>query len=55
MWGGCRLRDVLAYAGLDVDGIASGNVESPLRWVSFLGYDEDETGVPYGCFPSRRR
>jgi len=48
VWGGCRLRDVLAHAGLDVDGLASGSLTSPLRWVSFLGYDEDETGVPYG-------
>ena len=53
VWGGCRLRDVIKHAGLDVDGLSSGSADvadaqSALRWVAFVGYDEDETGVPYG-------
>lgn len=49
VWGGCKLRDVLKYAGLDVDGMSLGTKEyNDLNWVSFLGYDEDETGVQYG-------
>ena len=49
VWGGCKLRDVLKYVGLDVDGMVLGKTNyDDLNWVSFLGYDEDETGVQYG-------
>jgi len=49
VWGGCKLRDVLKYAGLDVDGMSLDEKHyDDLHWVSFLGLDEDETGVPYG-------
>eukprot|EP01084_Bolivina_argentea_P258351 435515_1 len=49
VWGGCKLRDVLKYAGLDVDGMVLGTKEyDDINWISFIGCDEDETGVPYG-------
>ena len=48
-WGGCRLRDVLEYCGMDVDGMALGRVRVPgAEHVQFEGYDQDETGMTYG-------
>jgi sulfite oxidase len=48
-WGGVRIRDVLEYCGLDVDGMALGKVENPhIKHVQFEGYDTDETGLCYG-------
>lgn len=49
-WGGAKMRDVLAYCGLDVDAIALGkaNLEGQ-HYVHFEGYDTDETGFTYGC------
>lgn len=48
-WGGVRMRDVLEYCGLDVDGMALGKVENPhIKHVQFEGYDTDETGLCFG-------
>lgn len=48
-WGGVKLRDVLKHCGMDVDGVAFGDVNDD-RWkhVQFEGYDTDETGLCYG-------
>ena len=47
VWGGARLRDVLAAAGYDVDALAraEGGVETHIR---FEGLDADASGEPYG-------
>lgn len=52
-WGGVLLRDVLEYAGLDVDAITLGKRSTKdCQWVSFIGHDTDETGVNYaGVLP----
>ena len=48
-WGGVKIRDVLKYCGLDVDGMALGtNNPSDIKHVQFEGYDTDETGLCYG-------
>mmetsp|Transcript_3112 Transcript_3112/g.7566 ORF Transcript_3112/g.7566 Transcript_3112/m.7566 type:complete len:648 (-) Transcript_3112:75-2018(-) len=48
-WGGCRVRDVLAYCGMDVDGMALGKVNDPnIKHVQWESYDTDETGYCYG-------
>eukprot|EP01083_Nonionella_stella_P159677 521116_1 len=52
-WAGCRLRDVLADCGLDVDGLALGNVKHGEgtgvgSHFHFTGTDTDETGLEYG-------
>jgi sulfite oxidase len=48
-WGGPKIRDVLKYCGLDVDGMALGNVDNlEIKHVQFEGYDTDETGLCYG-------
>ena len=48
-WGGVRMRDVLKHCGLDVDGMAMGDVNpKKAKHVQFEGYDIDETGLCYG-------
>uniref|UniRef100_A0A7S2YTY0 sulfite oxidase n=1 Tax=Entomoneis paludosa TaxID=265537 RepID=A0A7S2YTY0_9STRA len=48
-WGGPKMRDVLEYCGLDVDGMALGKVKNDkIKHVQFEGYDMDETGLCYG-------
>eukprot|EP00339_Tiarina_fusa_P021654 CAMPEP_0116996322 /NCGR_PEP_ID=MMETSP0472-20121206/168_1 /TAXON_ID=693140 ORGANISM="Tiarina fusus, Strain LIS" /NCGR_SAMPLE_ID=MMETSP0472 /ASSEMBLY_ACC=CAM_ASM_000603 /LENGTH=650 /DNA_ID=CAMNT_0004694907 /DNA_START=127 /DNA_END=2076 /DNA_ORIENTATION=+ len=48
-WGGVRMRDVLKYCGMDVDGMAMGTTNPPnIKHVQFEGYDIDETGLCYG-------
>lgn len=54
-WGGCRLRDLLADCGLDVDNLALGNIDfGPSADTAigahfhFTGTDCDETGLEYG-------
>eukprot|EP01084_Bolivina_argentea_P118403 210093_1 len=52
-WAGCRLRDVLAASGLDVDQLALGNLNyGPGTEIGahfhFTGTDTDETGLEYG-------
>jgi len=52
-WKGVRVRDVLADAGIDVDGMALRKKEYPgMKIVNFIGADSDETGVNYaGVLP----
>ena len=49
-WEGVKIRDVLEYCGVDVDGIALGKVEEKEEWknVQFESYDTDEAGTSYG-------
>jgi sulfite oxidase len=48
-WGGVRMRDVLKYCGLDVEGLANGEWNpKDIQHVQFEGYDTDETGLCYG-------
>jgi len=48
-WGGAPLREVLKYCGLDVDGIAMGEVNDPnFAHCQFEALDMDETGTNYG-------
>lgn len=48
-WGGVRIRDVLKECGLDVDGMAMGELNpKDIQHVQFEGYDTDETGSCYG-------
>eukprot|EP00941_MAST-03F_sp_MAST-3F-sp1_P006417 g6417.t1 len=52
-WVGVKVRDIFREAGLDVDGMALGNVSHPkVKIVNFIGEDQDETGTPYaGVIP----
>jgi sulfite oxidase len=52
-WAGVKVRDVLAAAGMDVDGLALNKVEYPeAKIVNFIAEDMDETGTPYaGVIP----
>ena len=44
-----RIRDVLKHCGLDVDGMAMGEVNPKnIKHLQFEGYDIDETGLCYG-------
>jgi sulfite oxidase len=50
-WGGARMRDILAYCGMDVDAMALGKIDphsKGMKHVQFEGYDETETGITYG-------
>ena len=50
---GVRVRDILRAAGADVDKMSLGEASTcDMKLVNFVGYDEDETGVPYaGVLP----
>jgi sulfite oxidase len=53
-WSGARLRDILRYCGMDVDGISLNKVAPPkdATMVGLTGYDHDEVGNQYCCsFP----
>uniref|UniRef100_A0A7S4L5J1 Cytochrome b5 heme-binding domain-containing protein n=1 Tax=Paramoeba aestuarina TaxID=180227 RepID=A0A7S4L5J1_9EUKA len=53
LWGGVRVRDVLGYCGMDVDGISAGRtLLKNAKIVNFIAEDADETGVNYaGVIP----
>mmetsp|Transcript_30509 Transcript_30509/g.35991 ORF Transcript_30509/g.35991 Transcript_30509/m.35991 type:complete len:597 (+) Transcript_30509:39-1829(+) len=53
-WTGVRLRDLLASAGMDVDGISTRRILAPAgaQHIGLLAYDTDECGNQYCCsFP----
>merc|ERR1719320_759646 len=55
-WAGVRVRDVLADAGIDVDGMSLRKKVYPgMKIVNFIGADMDETGVNYaGVLPMEK-
>ena len=49
-WRGPKIRDILAYCGLDMDKMALGEKEICAKYLNAWAIDESETGAPYASF-----
>jgi len=51
MWTGAKVRDVLRYCGLDIDKMATGEMDdAAAKWLNAIALDSHETGHEYASF-----